>query len=850
MDGSYLLSKVTSDDDSPLLEAVNLNIENGAAISGEISSKANLGYVVGQLQRALLETSSTTSPSNGGTSLGVSGVARVDNGDIIEDDDEDDALQQKRRTDKIEGLEQAWSRILWGEIRPKASESSHEIPIWMTDSGCRFAATGNLMASLDPNKGTNESFLSYKGIQQMNEMLETGQYRVKYPEHCALLCVTWLIKNGHNEKAEEILESIIPYFSQIQFYPDENPIPLEVTATTSIATVGEVQTALTQKWNTWQNPQINRSRQLIANRSAILRWIPLKFRLLELFEQTVACSHMPCLVTMDGEMLNTAGEKIQPGQHYSFMTYSDCPEHSTGKCGWPCQIYPQDWDADASRLLHEYYEIVEEQDESVNRGRRHNGTTAKLIGCLKTCVRKGREALTGKQVGLIRVILASCYEKYGVTGSERWELISKRLGKTLPKTREYYPILMSKLASHESDAGLPKKTIEDILSMEDCNDDGNIVGELDEAVPKSVRRIVQRAQIGQVKELVGEGLVKSGEILASLVPYIVAESISSQITDIRLRRLCYALYITFERRQSVQLLDSESQLLALEELPWAEPILNRGYIDELTATRAALEQIVTIELESFPHTIFPNKLLRSMKELIVRGEMHIPLVYEITAEIFEGQINSNFVDAVETAGRVMLDTPYAYYYGLQDLYTHVDSESFVEPAYLLNECIRRANLDYTGESYSEYSVEENGRIVEWISIITTHNLASLVYGLDLKDKVEWSLLMIRTWEWIVQNGPKDHLDRIDFANIRSTLHQKKNTAYAWRQLLFYLSMVEGDPYVIMETLTNEMENLVDNESVRQDLTEQFLEPMKQALFRETIPANIILGWTRQDSAFV
>ena len=85
--------------------------------------------------------------------------------------------------------------------------------------------------------------------------------------------MTWLIKNGHNEEAEKVLERIIPYFSQIQFYPDEASIPLEVTATTSIATVGEVLTTLTQKWNTWQNPQINRARQLIANRSAILRWI-------------------------------------------------------------------------------------------------------------------------------------------------------------------------------------------------------------------------------------------------------------------------------------------------------------------------------------------------------------------------------------------------------------------------------------------------------------------------------------------------------------------------------------------------------------------------------------------------
>jgi len=68
--------------------------------------------------------------------------------------------------------------------------------------------------------------------------------------------------------------------------------------------------------------------------------------------------------------------------------------------------------------------------------------------------------------------------------------------------------------------------------------------------------------------------------------------------------------------------------------------------------------------------------------------------------------------------------------------------------------------------------------------LTTHNLAVLVDGLGLRDALEPRLpeLARRCFTWICWR------QQLKSADWRSRLHTVKNTAFAWRQMVFFLSL--------------------------------------------------------------
>ena len=754
----------------------------------EPSSKVNLRYVVNQLSRAV----------------------RSPDDDLL-------WLQEESRIERLETWEHAWWSITTGDVNSGASSPrTQDVPLWATwDIADGGFATGNLPAALDPSKGTNESWMTPQGVRQLNQVLEEGTYRILYPEHAALLCVVWLLRNEYSKEAEEVLKKIVPFFSKLQFYPEASSVPLELTPRASIATAGDVKMALEQKYKTWQNAQVHRSLNLRANRAAILRWIPIKFRLLELFEQTVSCPHQPRFTEED--TIASLGE-------HQFVSHSECTQGDA--CGWPCQQFPEDWDAVASRLLHEYYEAVEEEDELINKRRRQRGTTAQLISCLKVCVRKGPEALSGRQVGMIRTILACCHAKYG---PDRWALYSNTLVKSMPHPPEFFEPLLKELSDLDPETGISDQKMENLLALKKAGIQ----------VPANIERLLRRARMGTMEELVSDGLIKSGEMLASLAPAVAATAMSAQMPESGIRRLFYALSIAFKKRS--QLLCLESQV-ELPELPWANPVLHHAGWDETSSAWSALEQTVCLELTAFPHAIIPNKLLLSLRQLVNNAETKLVLVDEIAPDKFRGKFDQKYAEAAETAGLLLQNTPYASYYGLEDLYAGID-ESF-GPEELMEECSKRAFSNVSPQIHR--SIADNGRLLEWGQVISTHNLASLTYVLNLKDKIEWTLLVVATWQWIVKH---DHQRKassepqigVSWELQKKRHHREKIIANGWRQLLFYLSMMEAESTVLLTSLQNDMEMLVFSEDRRKMLKERYLDPLEDAM-RGTSPKTLELGW--------
>lgn len=80
---------------------------------------------------------------------------------------------------------------------------------------------------------------------------------------------------------------------------------------------------------------------------------------------------------------------------------------------------------------------------------------------------------------------------------------------------------------------------------------------------------------------------------------------------------------------------------------------------------------------------------------------------------------------------------------------------------------------------------KNGAIIEQSQILTTHNLAALVFGLNLEKQVGGMAedLAFKAFFFVVkrQNRPA--------ADFKARLQMVKNTAYAWRQAIFFLSLV-------------------------------------------------------------
>jgi hypothetical protein len=95
-------------------------------------------------------------------------------------------------------------------------------------------------------------------------------------------------------------------------------------------------------------------------------------------------------------------------------------------------------------------------------------------------------------------------------------------------------------------------------------------------------------------------------------------------------------------------------------------------------------------------------------------------------------------------------------------------------------CMSRAGVTESG-----WEPAINGMIIEQQQIITTQNLASLFDVLHLRDLLRPHLgqMARQCFEWICQR------QQINESNWHARLIMVKNTAYAWRQMVFYSSFV-------------------------------------------------------------
>jgi hypothetical protein len=585
----------------------------------------------------------------------------------------------------------------------------------------------------------NTWYLSDEGLGQLGEALRDGNFVVEVPEHGALAVVAWLVENGHEAFALDLVSELYPLLDRLRFYPRMTERTPTSGAVVHLRTVEDV---------TKQLRDVSVPDQVAAMNEALEVWRPLLDRLVALWLQTVADD-------------------------------------------WPCATWPADWREQRHGWLADYERAAAEH-ELCGQHRKASSNFAILCVALEQC-EFDSSALTGREVGRIRMALKRSIERWGEPGSAELEAVraTQRAWAARPTHMQVALGVAERLSPLPADSGIAD--LEAALEPVDVDQTEGAPT----PVPYALARKVERALEAPIEELVERGVIPSSEVLAQVLPQISSHVASGAFQDPTLRELYARVYAAFRRRRSLLLLNLEHQV-QIEELPWVQALstFRTATSDARGRAQDTLRHTTLLALTSFPQTILPNPLVREMAALAKQADLGIPFVEEIAADIFMGTFTTKWRRAAAVASEVMDGTLYARYYDLPDpalWATRPDDVGLIERVRVrwgkptaedfAQLCSERAREAAAGDGSF---VARNGAVIEQSQILTTHNLAQLVDRLDLHDRVQQRAaeLAVETFEWIVRQ------QNMRWDSRHSQLQMLKNTAYAWRQAIFYLSLAD------------------------------------------------------------
>lgn len=670
--------------------------------------------------------------------------------------------------ERAEAKVAAWRAVLDGMATGRLMVGSRtpvaDTPAWVTLEVAHGGfATGRYLAetplredelarlrALDPQgpmdrERLNLLYLSDSGQAELLAALASGRYRIDVPEDAALLVVAWLLDRGHHEAALDLVVHLRPLMHRLRMTPRMQETTTPSGAMVRLAPVGEVKASL-------RSATVNSN---IATMLETLRvWLPLYDKVVALWCDTVD-EDLPWLSDM-----------------------------GTVEGGWPCRVWPADWTQRRAEWLVDY-RLASEQHKASTAHTRPKSNFDRLRRALVACEHDSR-ALSGRDVGWIRRVLANTIAKHGAPGSELRAALrsAQAVAAARPTHASLAAVLAGRLDRYPEDGGIPAieplagETVHDELS-------GVPAGH---PIPPHLVAKASRALEAPVDELVARGVITSGEVLAKVLPQITAQILAANLDDEHLAGLYAQTYGAFRRRRSLLLLNLEHQV-RFDELPWigALEAFHAPSPDSARTARRTLEQTTMLALSAFPQAILPNPLLRELGALANQADLPLPLVEEVAADIFMGTFTTKWRTAAQIASQTMAGTLYAGYYDLPE------AGAWTAPAErrgrwgkqtaedFATACAVRAKEAQTGDSRSY--VATNGTVLEQSQILTTHNLAALVHALHLQDRLSGMGpdLADRTFTWIVTRQAMRIPDH------HAALQMIKNTAYAWRQAIFYLS---------------------------------------------------------------
>ena len=697
----------------------------------------------------------------------------------------EDADTRERARRKVEKWGGVFSQMLSGSLQVGSRTPLADVPAWATlevvtggfatgdllaggplrDHERALASKHQLAANADDRLPLNRFFLSDDGLTGLVERLNSGAYEIGVPEEGMLLVVAWLVSNGHSSQARVLLDSLAPFFPKLSFYPEPVERPRRFGSRVFVQTVDDTLRSLRA---------IRPNRAIETQDEAITVWTPIYDELIGLFLETVEGPTPNLACGPDGKRL--------PRENGRFLV----------KGGWPCKTFADDWNHRATDLLRRFERLRQEHRHS-SKPYHRKSSLAQLMPYLSKCV-ANPGALSGREVGRIRLLLARYVAKRGVPDSAQCRAVRDRQAEQAqtPMHHKVAAAIMPRLQVYPGNEGIEDLTpVTQAITDDESAHCGLATGR---ELPETIRRKIERCLCESIEVLVERGLITSGDVLANVLPQVTSGLRAAGISDPVLRQLYAAIYRAFRRRRSLLLLDMQSQV-RIEELPWVAAIeqFRSENLSTQELARQTLEEVTGLALVSFPQAILPNKLLQELQALIQGAGLDIPLVDELAADIFMGQFSGKFVRAAKQAGELMNGTLYQTYYQIDYEQVLRLSDAKVKrsrywfhrptPDGLAKICSSRAGVALGG-----WDPATNGMIIEQQQIITTQNLATLLGGLGLVETLRPQLIDMarRCFEWICRRLQSNE------SRWHAQLIMVKNTAYAWRQMLVYLSFVADE----------------------------------------------------------
>ncbi|MEW2134879.1 hypothetical protein [Streptomyces sp. NPDC005435] len=651
-----------------------------------------------------------------------------------------------------------WRQVLAGMAAGRLSIGTRTpvdgLPAWVTPEVVRGGfATGTASAGGPLQAYEAEAARSFKvtperralfahcltepGLAWLWARLDSGDYETVVPEEAALLTMAWLVRHGETDAALDLVAELEPFADRLRF------LPRPASGPAPDATVAVHRRTVSDAVGTLKRRRPNDAVE--AQREALAVWQPFADELLVHWLRTAR----------DGRVLELAPD--------------------------------DDWLARGETLLARYRLLTAEHTRCTKH-RNPKENLGVLRGALEEAV-AGRP-LDARRLGLLRHAVTSMVRRRGLPGSAAHTALRRRQSDqaALPSHHALAQLVLRRLAVLPQETGVGDAApLLAAVTEEEGRASGLPAGA---DVPAAIRQVVESALSAPLGTLVERGIVPSAEVLAELVPQLVAATTAQAYGEETLRALMTANYRAFRSRRSLLLLNLERQV-RVEELPWVRAVSGQrsaavGTPDDEGAL-GVLRQLGELAVQAFPGTILPNPLVREFSVLARQCDLGAPFVEELAADIFMGTFSPKFLKAARIAGELLGGTLYERYYGID--YAAIRNLAVIESGTALTRSygaptspgFARMCAERAGTAQRSWSAAANGTVIEQAQILTTHNLATLVHRVGIAPQPGWADLAHRCFATVCRLTARAHHNPRPLGTI-------KDAAYAWRQLLFHLSL--------------------------------------------------------------
>jgi hypothetical protein len=595
----------------------------------------------------------------------------------------------------------------------------------------------------------NNYFLTDAGLARLRAALRSGAFRIEMAEQAALPAVAILLERGAAREAAEIVHEITLFLPGLRFYP-----------------------ALTQARHVTL-PLIQRERHLdVADKLS---------------------SKMP-----NGRVarMNATVAVFNPlcDELVSLWLETALPAAAANRLGSLGSSWPPGWNTRRASWLTRYEMAVREHG-AVGRHHHRKSTFQKLLKWLEMCPGVDH-TITHRDLLSLRAIVQEHLDRHGTP-----EAAANGLGPTLDRVPHSEVAHAVGRWIQQVDRPLTVADLEGLASpaLDGITPDLPAGSEL----PTHIRAKAGMALRANLQTLFSEGVVPSLETLVPYLPLLNSQVVAARHHDpvvknvFRQSHAAHWHWLTLHRRPV-------GYQTPLDSLPWLRALNDEG--DDTVETRRlafkSLRDITMFCFRHFPQARIPNGVLPELENLAVQSGTKLTLVSEIEVESTGQSFHPTHTAAGCVAILLLQGTFYSGYFGLsewaQDVPHHLpdvlDAERFkgLEDAFK-NRCRIRAEESGTAD-VSHQQLWDHTTAIEQAEILTTDNLATLVFGLDLTDALRenGATYGSKALFWCIQEMRSSRALRRHRERKGRHYGAYRKLAIAWRQAIFFLSFAPGE----------------------------------------------------------